>query len=75
MNKRVLTDEELDETGFRLEQSPQKSLRRLAQQIGVSESSVQHATKLLKLNSYSSKSSYAPRQACVKAGGHHFQDL
>ena len=31
----------LDEIRFRLEQSPQKSLRRLAQQVGVSKSSVQ----------------------------------
>ena len=38
VNKRVLTDEKLDEIGFRLEQSPQKSLCRLAQQVGVSKS-------------------------------------
>ena len=37
VNKRVLTDE----INFRLEQSPQKSLCRLAQQVGVSKSSVQ----------------------------------
>ena len=34
VNKRVLTEEKLDEIGFRLEQSPQKSLRRLVQQVG-----------------------------------------
>ena len=44
VNKRVLTEEKLDEIGFRLEQSPKKSLRRLAQQVGVSKSSVQLAT-------------------------------
>ena len=41
MNKRVLTDEKLDEIGFHLVQSPQISLCRLAQQVGVSKSSVQ----------------------------------
>ena len=45
VNKRVLTDEKLDEIGFLLEQSPQKSLRRLAQQVGVSKSSVQISDK------------------------------
>ena len=49
VNKLVLTEEKLDEIGFRLEQSPQKSLCQLAQQVGVSKSSVQHATKFLKL--------------------------
>ena len=39
--ERVLTDEKLDEIGFRLERSPQKSLCRLAQQVGVSKTSVQ----------------------------------
>ena len=55
VNKRVLTEEKLDEIGFRLEQSPQKSLRRLAQQVGVSKSSVQLATKLLKLKPYKTR--------------------
>ena len=40
LNKRVLTHEKLDEKGFRLEHSPQKYLRRVAQQVGVSKSSV-----------------------------------
>ena len=41
VNKRVLTDEKLDEIGLRLEQSQQKSLCRLALQVGMSKSSVQ----------------------------------
>ena len=40
-----LTEEKLDEIGFRLEQSPQKSLRRLAQQVGKSKTSVQISDK------------------------------
>ena len=40
VNKRALTDDKLDEIGFLLEQIPQKSLRRLTQQIGVPKSSV-----------------------------------
>ena len=45
VNKRVLTDEKLEEIGFRLEQSPKKSLCRLGQQVGVSKSSVQISDK------------------------------
>ena len=47
--RHVLTEETLDETGERLEHTPQKSLKRLSQETGVSVSSVQRATKLLKL--------------------------
>ena len=39
----------LDEIGERLEHTPQKSLKRLSQETGVPVSSVQRATKLLKL--------------------------
>ena len=46
----VLTEETLDEIGERLEHTPQKTLKRLSQETGVSESSVQRATKLLKLH-------------------------
>ena len=52
VNKRVLTEGILDEIGFRLEQNPQKSLRRLVQEGGVSNTSVHHATKLFKLKPY-----------------------
>ena len=47
--RHVLTEEILDEIGERLEHTPQKSLKRLSQGTGVSVSSVQRATKLLKL--------------------------
>ena len=46
----VLTEETLDEIGERLEHTPQKSLKRLSQETGVSVSSAQRATKLLKLH-------------------------
>ena len=46
----VLTEETLGETGERLEHTPQKSLKRLSQETGVSVSSVQKATTLLKLH-------------------------
>ncbi|PSN46547.1 hypothetical protein C0J52_19601, partial [Blattella germanica] len=55
VNKRVLTEEKLDEIAFRLEISSRKSLRRLAQEVGVSKTSVQHATKLLKLKPYKTR--------------------
>ena len=52
MNRRrhVLTEETLDEIGERLEHTLLKSLNRLSQETGVSVSSVQRATKLLKLH-------------------------
>ena len=46
----VLTEETLDEIGKRLEHTPQKSLKVLSQETGVSVSSVQRATTLLKLH-------------------------
>ena len=48
----VLTEETLNETGERLEHKPQKPLKRLSQETGVSVPSVQRATKLLKLKPY-----------------------
>jgi hypothetical protein len=45
----VLTEETLDDIRVRLETSPRKSLKRLAQETGVSIISAQRATKLLKL--------------------------
>jgi hypothetical protein len=49
---RVLTEEKLDDTGARLEHTPRKSLKRLAQETGVSKSSARMATVLLKLRPY-----------------------
>jgi hypothetical protein len=49
---RVLTKEELDDIGRRLENSRRKSLRRLAQQSGVSVGSVWTATELLHIRPY-----------------------
>ena len=48
--RKVLTEETLDEIGDRLEHTLQKSLKRLLQETGVSVSSVQRTTKLLKLH-------------------------
>jgi hypothetical protein len=45
---RVLTEETLDETGARLEHTPKKSLKRLAQETGVPKSSAGIVTQLLK---------------------------
>ncbi|KAJ4436212.1 hypothetical protein ANN_18842 [Periplaneta americana] len=52
--RRVLTEEKLDEVGARLEDSPRKSLRRrrLAQEVNISKTSAFVATKLLKLKPY-----------------------
>lgn len=50
--RRVLTEEKLDEVGARLEHTPQKSLRRLAQEVNISKSAAFVATKLLKLKPY-----------------------
>ena len=48
--RHVLTEETLEEIGERLEYTLQKSLKRLSQETGVYVSSVQRATKLLKLH-------------------------
>ena len=48
--RHILKKERLDEIGERLEHTPQKSLKRLPQETGVSVSSVQRAIKLLKLD-------------------------
>ena len=48
--RHVLTEETLDEISERLEDTPQKSLKSLSQETGVSVLSVQRATKLLKLH-------------------------
>jgi hypothetical protein len=48
----VLTEGKLDDIGARLEHTPIKSLKCLAQEIGVSKSSTRRATQLLKLRPY-----------------------
>ncbi|KAJ4446825.1 hypothetical protein ANN_13523 [Periplaneta americana] len=50
--RRVLTDARLDDTGASLERSTNKSVRRVAQEVGVSKTSAHTATKLLKWKSY-----------------------
>ncbi|KAJ4451314.1 hypothetical protein ANN_02775 [Periplaneta americana] len=50
--RRVLTEEKLDEVGARLEHSPRKSLRRLTQEFNISKTSAFVATKLLELQPY-----------------------
>jgi hypothetical protein len=47
--RRVLTEEELNGIGARLENTPQKSLRRLAQETGISKSSTAKLIRMLKL--------------------------
>ncbi|PSN49820.1 hypothetical protein C0J52_01368 [Blattella germanica] len=48
----VLTEEKLDDIPYLLENSPNQSLSKLAQQAGVSVSSVYKATKLLNFKPY-----------------------
>jgi hypothetical protein len=48
----LLTEEKLDEISARLENTPWKSLRCLAQETVVSKSSASTTTKLLKLKSF-----------------------
>jgi hypothetical protein len=50
---RVLTEEKSDDIGARLEHTPRKSLKRVAQETGVSKSSARMATQLLKPSSES----------------------
>jgi hypothetical protein len=48
----VLTEEKLDDVGARLEHTPRKSLKHLAQETGLSKSSAWRAAHLLKLRPY-----------------------
>jgi hypothetical protein len=48
----VLTEEKLDDIGARLERTPGKLLKRLAQATGVSKPSARMETQLLKLRPY-----------------------
>jgi transposase len=50
--RRLLTEEKLDDIGARFEHTPRKSLKRLAQEAGVSEYSTRTAKQLLKLRPY-----------------------
>ena len=50
--RHVLKQETLDEIGERLGHTPKKYLKHLSQETGVSVSSVQRATTLLKLHTY-----------------------
>jgi transposase len=67
---RVLT-EKLDDIGARLEHTPRKSLKRLAQETGVSKFRARRVTQLLKLRPYKTAVTHAlqPRDA---AGRVHF---
>jgi hypothetical protein len=46
--RRVLTEEKLDDIAARLEHSPHKTFKRLAEETGVSKSTVRIAAQLLK---------------------------
>jgi hypothetical protein len=48
----VLTEEKSDDIGARLEHTPRKSLKHLAQRTGVLKSSARMATQFLKLRPY-----------------------
>jgi hypothetical protein len=48
----VLAEKKLDDIGARLQHTPRKSVKRLAQETGVSKSSPRTATQLLKIRSY-----------------------
>ena len=58
----VLTKETLGEIGASLERTPTKSIPKLAQQVGLSESSAHRATKLLKLKPYKCTSVHSLKQ-------------
>ena len=58
----VVTEETLDEIGASLERTPIKSIPKLAQQVGISESSAHRTTKLLKLKPYKCTSVHSLKQ-------------
>ena len=50
--QKVLTEEKIDDINTSFTRSPNKSVRRVAQQVGISKTSVHRATKILKLKPY-----------------------
>jgi ribosomal protein L35 len=50
--RHVLTEEKVDDTEAKLEHTPRKSLKHLAQETGVSKSNARRVTQLLKLRPY-----------------------
>jgi hypothetical protein len=66
----VLTEEKLDDTGARLQHTPRKSLKHLAQEIEVSKASARRVTQLL-LRSHKTTLIHA-LQLCDPASRVHF---
>jgi hypothetical protein len=69
--KQKYTKEKLDDIGAKLEHTPTKSLKSLAQETGVSKSSAGRATQLLKLRSYKT-AVILTLQPCNPASRVHF---
>jgi hypothetical protein len=67
----AFTEEKLNDTGAKLEHTPRKSAKCLAQEIGVLKSSARTTTKLLKLRS-SKKTAIHALQLCDPASRIHF---
>ena len=66
--KRTVSAEEmLDEIGASLERTPTKFIPKLAQQVGISESSAHRATKLLKLKPYKCTSAHSLKQVDISS--------
>jgi hypothetical protein len=61
--RRVLTEEKLDDTRARRGHTPRKSVKRLAQDTGVSKSSATRATQLPKLKPYKATVTHARLEA------------
>jgi transposase len=70
--RRVLTEEKLDDMGARLEHTPRKSLKRPAQETGVSKSSARRATQFLQRVN---QNLFRRCEECVRVEGQHFQHL
>jgi hypothetical protein len=68
---RALTEEKLDDIGARLDHTPRNSLKRLAQETGVSMSNARRATQLLKLIPYRTKAIHV-LQLCDPGAGFIF---
>jgi hypothetical protein len=66
--RRVLPEEKLDDIGARREHTPRKSLKRLAQETGVSKPSARTATQLLKFRLYKRTVIHAHSRAIQLAG-------
>jgi hypothetical protein len=70
--RQVLTEEKLGDKGARLEYTPRKSLKHIAQENGVSKSSARRAAQMPKLRPYKTSNPRTPCSRMIQLAGFIF---